>query len=240
MQDTSWPAMPSRLESLPSLSGTVLPDTVRQKIACLVPMMVVMPDPIPEAPARKYSLLALLPLLAFAGLAALFLTGLLTPDKARLPSTMIGRSAPDTTLPRLEGLTGNLGGSSSSDIPGFGRDNLTQGQVTLVNVFASWCAPCHAEHPFLMDLAKGNNLRLVGINQKDQPANARRFLAEKGNPYKAVGVDPNGRASIDWGVYGIPETFVLKPDGTITYKLVGPVTQSNRALLLQEIEKAKH
>ena len=190
-------------------------------------------------PVRRSSILTMLPLLAFAGLAALFLIGLLKPDKAVLPSTLIDRVAPRIALAPLEGLA--RAGLQVPGLPGgIGSDDqLTKGMVTLVNVFASWCAPCHAEHPYLMDIAKDSSLRLLGINQKDQPENARRFLGSKGNPYAAVGVDPNGRASIEWGVYGVPETFILRPDGTLAYKLVGPITEQNLGTFKAEIEKAK-
>jgi cytochrome c biogenesis protein CcmG, thiol:disulfide interchange protein DsbE len=188
-----------------------------------------------ELAGKRRSFLTLLPLLAFAALAALFLVGLMQPDKSRLPSTLIGLPAPDVVFPGLEGLAREGGGQ----ISGFGANDLRKGDVTLVNVFASWCAPCHAEHPFLMELSKQANLRLAGINQKDVPENARRFLAAKGNPYGFVGVDPNGRGSIEWGVYGIPETFVVRPDGVIAHRLVGPITASNLESLKSEIEKAR-
>ncbi len=89
-----------------------------------------------------------------------------------------------------------------------------KGAVTLVNVWASWCVPCHDEAPLLMKLAEDKRIRIVGINYKDQPENARRFIGRYGNPFAAVGADANGRASIDWGVYGVPETFVIGRDGT--------------------------
>ena len=177
--------------------------------------------------------LVLLPLLLFAALAALFLGGLFGGDKSRIPSALIGRAAPDIALPPLEGLV--RGGTA---VPGLEPAMLRDGAVTLVNVFASWCAPCHAEHPLLMELAKDDRFRIAGINQKDQPENARRFLSSKGNPYRMVGVDANGRGSIEWGVYGVPETFILRRDGTIAFKLVGPLTPDNMAAFLAEIEKA--
>ena len=99
-----------------------------------------------------------------------------------------------------------------------------KGAVTLVNVWASWCVPCHDEAPLLLKLAEDKRIRMVGINYKDQPDNARRFLGRYGNPFAAVGADANGRASIDWGVYGVPETFVVDRDGRIAFKLVGPIT----------------
>lgn len=187
--------------------------------------------PVGGSPRR--GLLIFLPLLLFGGLAGLFLTGLLGGDRTALPSVLVGKAAPAVSLPPLEGLT-----REGSPVPGFGGDDLRQGKVRLVNVFASWCAPCHAEHPFLMELAKDSRISILGINQKDQPDNARRFLGAKGNPYAAVGVDPNGRASIEWGVYGVPETFVVKGDGTIVHKLVGPLTDANIAAFRAEIEKA--
>ena len=185
-----------------------------------------------EAAPRR-PLLAILPLAIFLGLAGLFLVMLFGGSGSRLPSTLIGRSAPDVTLPPLEGLT-----RDGAPVQGFGKADLAGGKVTLVNVFASWCAPCHAEHPYLMQLAADGRFRIVGINQKDQPENARRFLGAKGNPYAAVGIDPNGRASIEWGVYGVPETFIVRGDGTIAYKLVGPLGEPNIAAFKAEIEKA--
>jgi cytochrome c biogenesis protein CcmG, thiol:disulfide interchange protein DsbE len=177
--------------------------------------------------------LVLLPLLLFGGLAALFLAGLFGGDKSRIPSVLIGRAAPEIALPPLEGL--QRGGTA---VPGLEPAMLRDGAVTLVNIFASWCAPCHAEHPLLMELAKDTRIRIAGINQKDSPENARRFLASKGNPYRMVGVDANGRGSIEWGVYGVPETFIIRADGTIAHKLVGPVTPENIAAFRAEIEKA--
>ena len=114
-----------------------------------------------------------------------------------------------------------------------------KGKVSVVNVWASWCVPCHDEAPLLTELAKDKRLQLVGINYKDAPDNARRFLGRYGNPFGIVGVDGNGRAAIEWGVYGVPETFVVGREGTIVYKLVGPVTPENIDTVLKaEIDKA--
>jgi cytochrome c biogenesis protein CcmG/thiol:disulfide interchange protein DsbE len=114
-----------------------------------------------------------------------------------------------------------------------------KGAVTVVNVWASWCVPCHDEAPLLMTLAADKRIRVVGINYKDQPENARRFIGRYGNPFVAVGTDANGRASIDWGVYGVPETFVIGRDGRIAYKLVGPISTDNlEATLKPQLEKA--
>jgi cytochrome c biogenesis protein CcmG/thiol:disulfide interchange protein DsbE len=121
-------------------------------------------------------------------------------------------------------------------VPGLTSEDL-KGRVTVVNVWASWCGPCREEHPFLMELARDPAIRVVGLNYKDNPENARRFLGALGNPFAAVGVDPNGRTAIDWGVYGVPETFVIGPDGTIRHKLIGGLTRETmpafRAALAQ-------
>ncbi|RWE72707.1 DsbE family thiol:disulfide interchange protein [Mesorhizobium sp.] len=182
-----------------------------------------------EAPAPRRRLFVLLPLLVFLGLAGLFLSQLLSGrDVAEIPSALIGLPAPQTSLPPLKGV--NLPGLDSKSFAG---------RVTLVNVFASWCAPCREEHPVLLGLSQDKRFTLAALNYKDQPENARRFLGELGNPYQAIGVDPAGRAAIDWGVYGVPETFVVGKDGKIAYKHVGPLTpDSVRTLLLPQIEKA--
>lgn len=182
-----------------------------------------------EAPAPRRRLFVLLPLLVFLGLAGLFLSQLLSDrDVAEIPSALIGLPAPQTSLPPLEGV--NLPGLDSKSFAG---------RVTLVNVFASWCAPCREEHPVLLGLSQDKRFTLTALNYKDQPENARRFLGDLGNPYQAIGVDPAGRAAIDWGVYGVPETFVIGKDGKIAYKHVGPLTpDSVRTLLLPQIEKA--
>ncbi|RWH74546.1 DsbE family thiol:disulfide interchange protein [Mesorhizobium sp.] len=182
-----------------------------------------------EAPAPRRRLLVLLPLLVFLGLAGLFLSQLLSGrDTSEIPSALIGLPAPQTNLPPLEGV----------NLPGLDSKNFA-GRVTLVNVFASWCAPCREEHPVLLGLSQDKRFTLAALNYKDQPENARRFLGDIGNPYQAIGVDPAGRAAIDWGVYGVPETFVVGKDGKIAYKHVGPLTpDSVRMLLLPQIEKA--
>ncbi|MGA0533148.1 DsbE family thiol:disulfide interchange protein [Hansschlegelia sp. KR7-227] len=178
--------------------------------------------------------LLLLPVLLFVALAALLYGRLFSGDPAALPSALIGRPAPDVALPPLERLTGDAGA-----VPGFSRADLAAGEVTVVNVFASWCAPCRIEHPLLMTL-KDKGVRLFGINYKDDPENARRFLGGLGNPFAKVGVDPSGRAAIDWGVYGVPETFVVDGQGRIAFKFVGPLTdEAMTKTLLPEIEKAK-
>ena len=166
--------------------------------------------------ARRRGALAALPLIAFAALAALLLARLYAGDASRIPSALIGQSAPALALPGLDGA------------PGLADADLRRGHVTLLNVFASWCAPCHEEHEFLMALAadpalKAKGVEIVGVAQKDSPENIRRFLGAAGDPYAKVGLDSDGRAGIEWGVYGVPETFIVKGDGAIAFKLVGPI-----------------
>ena len=185
------------------------------------------------APAPRRSFLMALPLIAFAGLAALFWLRLGTGDPSRIPSALIGHPAPQTSLPPLTGLL-----SDGTQVPGL-DPAIFKGKVSVVNVWASWCVPCHDEAPLLTGLAKDQRLQLVGINYKDAPDNARRFLGRYGNPFGVVGVDANGRAAIEWGVYGVPETFVVGREGTIVYKLVGPITPDNiDSVLKAEIDKA--
>lgn len=167
---------------------------------------------------RRRLAMALLPVVVFAGLAILFVVGLRQEDPSRVPSVLIGKPAPEFDLPPLEGLT-----HQGAPVPGFATGDL-QGQVTLVNIWASWCAPCRDEHPHLMTLSEVDGVRLVGINYKDEPANARRFLGALGLPYEAVGVDPDGRTFVDWGAYGVPETFIVDRRGVIRHKYIGPIT----------------
>lgn len=171
----------------------------------------------------------MLPLLVFAALAGVFLLQLLSGrDGATVPSALLGERAPETNLPPLEGA--GLPGLLSGDFPG---------EVTLVNVWASWCAPCRAEHPVLTALGEDGRVKLAGLNYKDRPEQARGFLNQLGNPYDAIGVDTSGRTAIDWGVYGVPETFLVGSDGKILFKHVGPLTpQIVAAELMPEIEKA--
>lgn len=184
-----------------------------------------------NAPARRRLLLAM-PLAVFAALGILFYARLGAGDAAKIPSALIGQPAPAFSLAPLEG------GARLT------QADLAKGGVTLVNVFASWCVPCHAEHPALMQLAgdaalKARGLRIVGIAYKDALENTRRFLGAKGNPFAAVAVDDTGRTGIDWGVYGVPETFILRGDGVIAYKFTGPMTPDELARTIRpQIEKA--
>ncbi len=187
------------------------------------------PEETSPRPARRLRPIHLLPLVLFAALAAVFLFRLQSGvNPEHIPSALIGKPAPVFDLPPLEGT--NVGGLARADL---------DGEVTLVNVFASWCGPCRLEHPVLEALAPDPRFRLVGINYKDQPANAVRFLNELGNPYDAIGTDESGRAGIEWGVFGVPETFVVDRQGTVVYKFIGPITPERlESQLMPEIEKA--
>jgi cytochrome c biogenesis protein CcmG/thiol:disulfide interchange protein DsbE len=187
----------------------------------------------PQRRSLARSWLMALPLIAFATLAALFWFRLGGGDPSKIPSALIGHPAPPTALPPLEGLA-----NSGAQVPGL-DPAMFKGKVSIVNVWASWCVPCHEEAPLLTELAKDKRLQLIGINYKDAPDNARRFLGRYGNPFGVVGVDGNGRAAIEWGVYGVPETFVVGREGTIVYKMVGPLTPDNLDSVLKvEIDKA--
>jgi cytochrome c biogenesis protein CcmG/thiol:disulfide interchange protein DsbE len=165
---------------------------------------------------------ALLPVLLFAAMAILFGRGL-QGDPAKLPSALLNKPVPEFTLPALEGI----------GRPGLQSADFAKGEVSVVNIFASWCVPCRDEHPLLMRLQNQTDARIVGINYKDDAQNAHRFLSELGQPYDAVGADVKGRAAIDWGVYGVPETFVVDGRGIIRLKFVGPLTDKaiNEAIL---------
>jgi cytochrome c biogenesis protein CcmG/thiol:disulfide interchange protein DsbE len=174
-----------------------------------------------------------LPLVGFATLPVIFWFRLGDGDPSQIPSALIGRPAPATTLPPLQGLLDH-----GAQVPGLDPAAL-RGKISIVNVWASWCVPCHDEAPLLTALGQDKRLQMVGINYKDAPDNARRFLGRYGNPFGMVGVDGNGRAAIEWGVYGVPETFIVGRSGTILYKLVGPVTPENIDTVLKaEIDKA--
>ncbi|WP_074221533.1 DsbE family thiol:disulfide interchange protein [Rhodovulum sp. ES.010] len=154
----------------------------------------------------------LLPPLIFIGLAALFFFGMQgSSDRDRLPSTLIGKPAPALELEPLEGSV-------------FGDAALRAGGVTLVNFWASWCGPCRDEHPVLETLAE-DGVTIYGVNYKDKPRNALRFLDDLGNPYAAIAADREGRAAIEWGVYGVPETFVVDGEGRVVLRHPGPLTE---------------
>ncbi len=180
-------------------------------------------------------LFRLLPVLLFTGLAGAFAISLFSGPANILPSALINKTVPEFKLSSLGEAAG-----VKFNLPGLVTADLKKGEVTVVNYWASWCPPCRYEHPVLMRLNKMNIVKLVGISQKDDPVKSLKFLNELGNPYSAVGVDRNGRVSIDWGVYGLPETFIVDGQGRIRFKYVGPI--SNKLLdskILPEIEKAK-
>lgn len=183
----------------------------------------------PEPP-RRSSMVIALPVAIFTVVAALFAYALTNSDPSKLPSALLGKPAPSIELPALTGIT----------VLGLKADDLKRGEVTVVNFFASWCVPCVQEHPNLTALKKLSGVRLVGVNHKDPDPGGLRFLQRYGNPYDVVGVDANGRASIEWGVYGMPETFVVDGKGQIAYKHVGPITpETLQRIVLPAIEKAK-
>ncbi len=186
------------------------------------------------ATSKRTALIALLPLLIFVALAGVFAVQLLSgKDNSTIPSALIGKLAPQTDLPPVEGLL-----RDGVPVPGLNSADF-KGKLTLVNVWGSWCVPCRQEHPFLMQIAKDERIRVVGLNYKDEPENARRFLGDLGNPFAAVGADRAGRSAIEWGVYGVPETFLVGPDGRILYKHVGPFTEASvRDDLMPAVEKA--
>lgn len=169
-------------------------------------------DEYTTAPMRRRNLLAFLPLSVAAVLAVVLAWGL-TRDPSNLPSTLIGKAVPEFALPPVKGRTLGL---SSTDL---------KGEVSLVNVFASWCVACREEHPLFMKLAAQGAVPLHGLNYKDQPDDAARWLDSLGDPYTRTGADISGRVAIDWGVYGVPETFVIGADGRVAYKHIGPVSE---------------
>lgn len=188
----------------------------------------------PEHPEPKRSsthyLLAALPLIVFLSLAAIFYKQLSSGvDPSKLPSVLIGKPAP--SLPTAP-LTGLIVDGKQFPTP---TPQVEKGKVTVVNVWASWCVPCRAEHPIITRMKEERDITLIGINYKDKNPNALKFINTLGNPFDSIGIDPNGATSIDWGVYGIPETFIVGKDGLIAYKHVGPI---NEALLLGKIYPA--
>ena len=162
---------------------------------------------------RRISGFVLVPLIAFA-LMVLFGWGLFRGGDD-LPSALLDKPVPEFALAPV---LGREEGLSTQDLIG---------HVSLVNVFASWCVPCRAEHPLFMELSATGEVPLYGINYKDPPEQARAWLDELGDPYARIGADIDGRAGIEWGVYGVPETYVIAPDGTIAYRHVGPITRAN-------------
>ena len=174
----------------------------------------------PEAPKStpvRQRLWLAVPLVVFLGLAALFLVRLGAGDPSRIPSALLNKPVPAFALPPIE----------AGDGDGLSDKDLTKG-VHVVNVWASWCGPCRAEHPLLMQLSSDKRFELVGINYKDVPENAQRFIGALGNPFAKVGADRDGKTGIDWGVYGVPETFIVK-DGIVVHKFIGPLSEEGLA-----------
>jgi len=188
----------------------------------------------PQPASNRRLMIAFLPLVLFIALSGVFLYQLGSGKNAsEIPSVLIGSKAPSLDLEPLEGLVEN-----GQAVPAL-TDAAIAGKLSLINVWASWCVPCRQEHPILLELARDPRVTLVGINYKDKTDNALEFLDELGNPYSAVGIDPNGKAAIDWGVYGVPETYLVAPDGEILFKQIGPFTvDALRDKLLPAIEKA--
>jgi cytochrome c biogenesis protein CcmG/thiol:disulfide interchange protein DsbE len=177
----------------------------------------------------------LAPLLIFAAIAGMFAFALQKGDPSKLPSALIGKPAPRLELAPVEGLS-----EGGAPMPGLKAGDLGNGTPAVVNFFASWCAPCVEEHPMLIELSQRGDVPVIGINYKDQAANARRFLARYGNPFQRVGADTQGRAAIEWGVYGMPETFVVDGRGMIVFKHVGPITpEVLKGRIVPAIERAK-
>jgi cytochrome c biogenesis protein CcmG/thiol:disulfide interchange protein DsbE len=184
--------------------------------------------------SRMRIVLAALPLAVFIALALIFWTQLNSGrDISEIPSALIGTKAPWRDLDPLAGAT-----KDGAPVPAL-TTQTARGKLTLVNFWASWCVPCRQEHPVILQLSKDPRITVVGVNYKDGAENALRFLGELGNPFSAIGLDPAGRMAIDWGVYGIPESYLVGPDGTILYKRVGPFDDKSLTEgLYPAIEKA--
>jgi cytochrome c biogenesis protein CcmG/thiol:disulfide interchange protein DsbE len=180
-----------------------------------------MSDTAQKTSGRKINWAVFIPVAAFVALAGLFAIMLMKPhrDTSVVPSVLIGKPAPETALPAIPGLTAPDG----SPVAGFDPAKFPDHPI-LVNVWASWCAPCREEHPLLLALSKQEGVIIAGLNYKDKPKNAIGFLEGLGNPYAIAGADTSGRAAIEWGVYGVPESYIVSGDGTILYKHVGPLT----------------
>jgi cytochrome c biogenesis protein CcmG, thiol:disulfide interchange protein DsbE len=170
----------------------------------------------------------LLPFLVFCGIALALWVGLDT-DTRRIPSVLINKPVPEFKLAAIPG----------SAIPGFATADAKTGQVTIINIFASWCVPCRQEHPLLMDLSARRDIKLVGINNKDKAAAALGFLGELGQPFAAIGWDVDGRVSINFGGYGVPETFIVDGSGIIRHKHIGPLDPLMMQSFNAEIDKAR-
>ncbi len=178
-----------------------------------------------RAPANRPRLAGYIPLLVFLVMAVFFAIGL-TMNPRDIPSPLIGKPVPEFSLPPVKGRTLGL---ASADL---------RGEVSIVNVFASWCVACREEHPILMELGKNGTVPIHGLNYKDKPDDAQAWLDQLGDPYTRTGADISGRVAIDWGVYGVPETFVIDRDGRIVHKHIGAITpQALRDTIMPIIDK---
>ena len=192
----------------------------------------------PGQGAGRGLLIALLPLIVFLALALIFYKQLAGGGASSdIPSALIGKPVPEVSFGPLEGLA--EGGAQVPALTPELLKSVQEGKLAIVNVWASWCGPCRQEHPLLVELGKDEAFSIYGINYKDRRENALRFLGQLGNPFDAVGVDSSGSVAIDWGVYGVPETFIVNRAGIITYKHVGPLSEESMAAkFLPELEKA--
>jgi cytochrome c biogenesis protein CcmG/thiol:disulfide interchange protein DsbE len=173
--------------------------------------------------------LYVLPVLAFIGLVYLFFRGLNGPPPDQLPSALVGKQAPSTNLPPLDGAAS-----------GFTTADFRSGHVTVLNVWASWCVPCRAEAPALAALSQIKGVALYGMVYEDKAAAAREFLNEAGNPFRRIDLDRDGRAGIEWGIYGVPETFVIDGHGIVRLRYAGPIVgDAMNAVILPAIAEAR-
>ncbi len=173
-------------------------------------------------PRSKWQLQLWIPLTLFITLAVLLAFGL-TRDPRLVPSPLIGKPVPEFNLPPVRGRELGL------------ANTHLMGKVSLVNVFASWCAACRNEHPLLMKLAASDTVPIHGLNYKDKPDDAERWLDKLGDPYTRTGADINGRVGIEWGVYGVPETYIIDQEGKIAYKHIGAINQNHWESILQPL-----
>lgn len=190
-----------------------------------------------KQPAKRSTFITFLPLIFLGLLAALFVWGLkFNPNAPNfIPSVLIGKKI-DFTLEKMEGLND----ANGKPVSAFSSETLSQGNVSVINIWASWCIACRAEHKYLKRLAKRSGVPVYGLNYKDTASAGRKFLARFGNPYTAVGMDRRGRVGIDFGVYGVPETFVIDGKGFIRHKITGPINDKIITdQLLPAIKKAQ-
>jgi cytochrome c biogenesis protein CcmG/thiol:disulfide interchange protein DsbE len=174
-------------------------------------------------------LIYIIPVIAFAALAFVLFKSLIAPPPSELPSMLVNQPVPRDVLPALSGSLN------------FAPEDFAKGQVTVLNVFASWCVPCRAEAPGLAAIKGMKGVSLYGMVWKDNAKNAQAFLSEVGNPYSRIDLDADGHAGIDWGIYGVPETFVIDGTGVVRLRYAGPlVGDALTTIVLPAIERARH